>query len=348
MRWLLVAVPFYGYSDRIRAALEARGDEVDVVLTDEYPGNHRFTRLILGRFESVPFIGPVLRKLRLDAMDRRLRDDLVGRDGRTFDRILIIRGVGVGPLAGGEILRLKKNPEARDVLYLWDSLENMKGRLAPRSGLPLVTVTFDEQDALSQSWAYLRLFSSGSYLVPLEPAQWDASYVGSGSIERLLLLRRLRKVFRAVGATYRFVTPFGSSWKRGVARLLIGRDSYWALESLPFCDVLRVQASSRVVIDLPQHVQTGATIRCIEMIDAGIPIVTFFPTPSLYGDEEVRSSVVVLRDVDELKENLSTAAQGNLKPFDQVIAEAKRLVGHWTNGSASIAAWLRKIEEHYT
>ena len=346
MKWLLISLDFYGYPQRIKAHLERLGHTVILVQSDEYLGVFRLLKWFLGRFEWLPGIGTKIRRWRFEAVDRKMAAEMAQEPSKSIDRVLIIRGCGVGQLCGAEIRRLKRNPHLVDVLYLWDSLKNVAGSLVTESGLSIRTVTFDKVDAGADSLSYQRLFSSE---IPIERREKKlfTTYVGSGNIERIVLLKKIRKILHRLNASYVFVSPTRSPLKSVLFRLYIGRDPNWQLESVSFEEALDLQLSSRTVLDLPDPAQTGATIRCIEMLEAGIPIITFSPFVAAYGDEEIRGCIEIFPSPEAFEQHIKAFDQPGRQPLEIFTSELEKKKSLWKPGTATMTIWMNQIMAQY-
>lgn len=266
LRIAVVAPDFFGYGNRIKLACEGLGHQC--LLLDERIGNN-FMKKALTRLGIVQRI----RAWRL-AHVQQIAASLV--EFRA-DRVLILNPE---TMTASDIRRLRERlPNARFVLYRWDSASKKA------TGAELISVfdrsySFDPVDcAAIQGLEHLPLFHSHEYFFEKDtaPHRYAASFIGTGRIRRIIVLSHLARklrieasdlffylyapsllhyiIFRAIAAVYRFPGT--------VSRTSIAYDRYQ--------DII---ANTRVNVDVEQDSQNGLTIRTIEAVFTGSPLLT--------------------------------------------------------------------------
>jgi hypothetical protein len=194
----------------------------------------------------------------------------------SVDHILVIKGEG---LDARTIAHLRsRQPRATLGLYLWDSVDNVKGA---GSIAPLFDAisTFDPVDARENGWHYRPLFARHVALSAPEQANkdFDWCFIGTIHSDRHKVITRLR---RAGGPQRSFVFAyFQSPFVLRVRKLFD-----WTLRSapastlsttpMPAAEVAAVIARSRAVLDVEHPRQRGLTMRTIETLLTGKKLLT--------------------------------------------------------------------------
>jgi hypothetical protein len=268
-RILLVSPRFFGYEKRISQRLQERGAKV--VYVDDRPDNTTLTKITI-RLDLRWF------RARFD----RYHESVLRRlDGEHFDHILFI----VPETCSTNIIEKYKKafPDARMLLYMWDSFEN-KIRLK-KSGKDLVELfdrsfTFDRQDSENYGIQFRPLFFCGAHggAAPSR-AEFAFSFIGTIHSDRFRILQALADRVKALGHSY-FLYPFLPShlhyllYKFTKWEFLKASKTSFHFKSLPYPEVLRVMENSNAIIDIEHPKQRGLTMRTIEVIASGRKLIT--------------------------------------------------------------------------
>ncbi|MBG6079396.1 CgeB family protein [Rubrivivax gelatinosus] len=256
---LLIGIGFYDYEHSIAMRMRERGAELTV-------------------FEDLP---RVLREGLLAGLIRHLRwntDGIVARHEQRilaavhdsgFDQVLVIKGIGLRV----PFLRALRDalPQAEFVLYQWDSLNRLDG-IEDRLPLFHRVLSFDRKDANERPGIEFRpLFFREAPALDL-PQDIDVSFVGWLHSDRLESIRRMQADARAKGlTTYVYLFTGWLTW----LRLALKRNAADVhTRTLPYREMLRINARSRCIYDLPHALQTGMTMRTIETIGACRKLIT--------------------------------------------------------------------------
>ncbi len=190
---------------------------------------------------------------------------------RSVDHVLVIKGEG---LNAGTVAHLRaRQPCATLGLYLWDSVDNVKGT---RSIAPLFDAisSFDPVDARENGWHYRPLFARQVALSAPEQLHkdFDWCFIGTIHSDRHKVITRLR---RATSAHRSFVFAYF----QGSSVLRVRKLFDWTLWSaplgtlstvpMPAGEVAAVIARSRAVLDVEHPRQRGLTMRTIETLLTG-------------------------------------------------------------------------------
>ncbi|MDJ0978413.1 MAG: hypothetical protein QNI87_07740 [Erythrobacter sp.] len=261
-RILFIGIDFYDYAARISAAFERLGHTVDFYA-----------------IEDRGFASKSAKKLAFSAYEKRraaYHSRLIEKSGgRSYDVVLFIQ---VHQMRHAALERLRAlHPDARFVLYNWDSLTTHDFRPWMRHFDHVAT--FDPDDARAIGIAYLPLFAIPRFfdIDPARPIEQDLYFVGAiGSMNRFDALARLHGFCEGAGLTTKLhlvCSPVVrlQLWRAGKSLPgVTGR-------SLDFEGVVAMLEGSRATFDFANHRQSGYTMRLIENMCAGRKIITENP-----------------------------------------------------------------------
>lgn len=261
-RILFIGIDYYDYAAQISAAFRRLGHSVDF-----HPIEHRgFAARSAKTFATTAY------EKRRAAYHARLIDQTAGVP---YDIVLFIQ---VHQMRHEALERLRAlHPQARFVLYNWDSLSTHD--FAPWIRHFDHVATFDPDDAHTLGVAYQPLFAIERFfeIDHARPTDHDLYFVGSiVSMERFDALARLHHFCEGTGLATRFhlvCSPVAriKLWKSG--RTLPGVTA----EPLGFEAIVALLESSRATFDFANHRQSGYTMRLIENMCAGRKIITENP-----------------------------------------------------------------------
>jgi len=263
---LLIAASFFGYSREIKARLETRGHSV--LWFEDRPA-------IDARTKTLIRLAPALVKGEVDAYVAQIIEQAQQRDIRT---VLIIKGEALTPAS---ISRLRAAlPRARFILYFWDSYRNMPADSAAKVDLFDHALTFDQVDAVADPrLAYRPLFYLNEYAtLPTDGQDIDVLFIGTAHTDRYAVLSRLA---RALPPELRFekVLFFPSRWMWRARKLFDGSYRHARRDEFLFTplnkqEVMALIRRARIVVDIERPIQTGLTMRTLEMLGASRKLVT--------------------------------------------------------------------------
>lgn len=266
MDTILISPYFFGYPMEIKKALEARGRSV--AWFDNRPADDTLTKGLarlspkLVERKSAAYFDTIV----TEAKQHEVRD------------VLVIKGEA---LSVESIKRMRAAlPDARFTLYFWDSYRNMPTGSEQKVDLFDRAFSFDLEDVKADPrLIYQPLFYVESYAEMEElDRDIDLLFVGTAHSDRVAVLER---VAAAVPPqfTFRKVLYARSRWLHRIQRIVNPAyrrtpESDFIFEPMPKDEVQRLVARSKAVLDIERAIQTGFTIRTVEMLGAARKLVT--------------------------------------------------------------------------
>ena len=265
---LLFAPPFFNYDLEIKNKLLSYGANVD--LYDERPSSNVFIKAIIRIYsKSLSFYAA-----------RYFNNIIAQNKNKNYDIVFILKG----EVITRQIIERARSsyPNAKFILYLWDSIQNYK---EIKSCLPLFdrTLTFDINDSLEiKSLIFRPLF----YLDDYKDCGFDDTkkaidllFVGTVHSDRWIFLKEIKEQAEKQNL-HLYYYLFIQSPIVFFARKIFDK----RLRSLAFKDVrihsiaktkiIELLKSTKVVIDIQHPKQTGLTMRTIEIIGARKKLLT--------------------------------------------------------------------------
>lgn len=263
-RLLLVAPRFFGYDLEIRAEIERRGATVDW-LPDR------------------PFDTPVMKALTRmvpaavrPAADRLYASMLGDIAAPRYDVVLVVNGQ---TLSRHTLSTIRTSyPEARFVLYMWDSIANRAHGLDQLVLFDRVC-TFDPRDATRYGMHLRPLFyGKGFAAEPSAPVHHHISFVGTAHTDRFAVIDRLRRTLPGSVHQYWYLylqAPWvlqAYRWGKPAMRHARADDFHFVPLDKPALQA--VFAGSGAILDIEHPHQVGLTMRTFETLGAGKKLVT--------------------------------------------------------------------------
>lgn len=267
-RVALVMNKFQGYEVSIPAAMRTAG--FDAAWFDARISNGFFAKLLI-RLGVVQRIRPLN-----DAHTDRLADRLAAYRP---DRVLLI---SPETIHARDIARMRARlPQARIILYLWDSSQN---RALDQATIDAVDAAYSFDTADCDHYtdlAHVPLFHFHEIgdIGPARtaPCDYDYCFVGTGRVRRIRVLSKVIARLKAQGATYRIYLFAPSLAQYILFKICAWRNRFGgtiSMRKVPFADYLDMLNRSACVIDVEQENQKGLTIRTIDTVFAGRPLMT--------------------------------------------------------------------------
>lgn len=258
---LLIGVGLYDYEQVIADALCKYGAQVTRIVSD-----------------PAPLWSRILRQIGLCDWSRivadKARQRIIRKSGSHYDQVLIFKGAD---LNDRDIAQLKNaNPEARFILYLWDSLERHANRQLLLDQFDDIW-SFDKTDCENHPELKFRpLFYRTA--VSRVSRRFRISFIGWMHSDRLEILRSVRKQLEASGQSY-FLKLYMGRFSYLIARYIkhtLHREDRDLLTFTPidYDEFIKVCAASEIVLDIAHPRQTGLTMRTIEAISLGCHLLT--------------------------------------------------------------------------
>lgn len=206
-----------------------------------------------------------LRKL----IKKKLRSSSVNND-----IVFVIKGEN---LTQEDIAYLRNsNPQARFILYLWDSLVRHSNLDVLLSNFDEIR-SFDRIDCLSSTRLKFRpLFYR--VLPVIRSKDFFLSFIGWMHSDRLAIVRSIRNQLKAQGQSYFIKLYMGKLsyfFARYFTRILNSDDrELITLKPIPYEEYQQITAASQIILDIAHPQQSGLTIRTIEALAAGCHLMT--------------------------------------------------------------------------
>ena len=251
-RVLFIGIGFYDYDLIIQQAIEKLGFEVDYFC--ETPKTITYT---------------ISNHLKIRSISNRIKSKhsilIATKCKENYDFIFVIKGGVITPKSL-EIIR-QKNKTAKTILYLWDSIKRMSNYKKIESYFDTI-YSFDRVDALNDNKLkfkplfyrseYKRDESNHSFL-------FDLFFIGWAHSDRATLLQKIASILEEQKLKVKFF-------------IFVGKMSYYISKSIrTVCsmtiqepispkEVVKYSTQSRAILDLAHPLQTGLTMRTIEVL----------------------------------------------------------------------------------
>ena len=258
---------FFGYEQRIADAIRNIGYEVD--LRDERP-NSGFIAKTCIRY-NIGLYRPLTK--------RYYQQIIQETSDISYDYVLVVKGEAVNE----EVICLLReaHPEAKFVLYLWDSVANIPD-CEKKIGLYDRVLTFDPQDAEQYGLIHRPLFFGKEYeSTPTENQQfeYDFSFIGTAHTCRPRIVGELgknrqeqgRKYFAFLYLPHPLVFMYNKVLNRDYAPVRKADISFSPMNAAEIKDVYN---RSKCILDVEHQKQRGLTMRTIELVGMQKKIIT--------------------------------------------------------------------------
>ena len=289
-RILFFAPNFFGYDLEIKKKLESYGAIVDHY--NERPSTNFIIKATIR----------VYKKLIRVYIDRYFNKIIAKNQAKDYHIIFIIKG----EVFNRDIIeKLKKNyPNAKLILYLWDSIKNYK---EIKDCLPLFdkTLTFDLNDSKEiETLLFRPLF----YLDDFKNCQMssvdrdiDLLFIGTVHSDRWLFLKKLKDQAEGIKLKVYYYLYIQSPILYFIRKIFDKR-----LRTMPFKDiqfysisksrVIELINKTKVIIDIQHPKQTGLTMRAIEILGAKRKLITTNQAIKEYDFYSENNTFIIDRD----------------------------------------------------
>lgn len=252
---LFIGIGFYDYDQLIIQKLESYGANVTYVCQE-----HSFRSL--KRLSKFTFF----KKIERNFSSKYLLNQF--KKNGNFDKVFVIKGDKLSKVHLG-FLKVK-NPNAKFIMYQWDSIERFTGHKAIFSFFDDI-YSFDRQDCAKYGFNFLPLFYRKSQ-TRLKTYSLDLSFVGWLHFNRLELLSKLEVSLKK--ADMRPVFYLYTSYKNWLLHNCIKKKKFVHFKALEYSDYLKIINESNAILDFHHPNQNGLTIRTIEALGANKKILT--------------------------------------------------------------------------
>ena len=269
-RVLFFYLSTFNYEVEIQKAMEREDAIVDAY--NERPTNNVFARVLIR----------LNRDLIHKYIDRYYNNVIAETSDRKYDFIFFIKGESI---SNSIVERLRKaHPEAKIVMYYWDSIANNHNAKGMLKSFDKV-LSFDKNDSREFGLDFLPLFYIPQYESIAQndvPQKYDLMFAGTVHSERYEFINGIvNQVEKAGGRCFTWfyfpskVNYYKLKWDNPKFRKANIKD--FQFTPMPRETLLGYYAESRIQIDMQHPKQTGLTMRTIETLGAKKKLITTNP-----------------------------------------------------------------------
>lgn len=317
-RILLLYARFFGYDVIVRQKLEDLGAEVD--LYDARANINVVEKAIKKIIPSYYY-----RKQRRFHKKIQKRNTL-----KHYDYIFSNENIAIDILENYR----KKFPNSKMILYLDDSIANMKGVEKTFYKYDRV-FTFDRNDAQEQSIHFRPLFFSDSYKNKATESnyilEYDICFIGTCHSDRLKILEKIEKnqsynlkfyfyCYLQSWFMYYYYRINNSEYRRR-------KKSFFSFKILPTDIVSKKMSVSTAILDIHHPKQTGLTMRTIEALGLGKKIITTNSDIVNYDFYDENNILIIDRNNPQIN---ATFLQNTSNPIPDILYAKYSIIG-WIN-----------------
>ncbi len=267
---LLISPDFFGYPQAIAKALEVRGRATAWI--NDRPGTDIWTKAVVR-------LSPELLKRKSDAYFTR---EIAAVADHNIRDVVVIKGEA---LSLSMIARMRAMlPRARFTLYFWDSFRNMPKGSIDKIELFDRAFSFDPVDVTAEPRLIYRplFYRDRLARAPAATRDIDLLFIGTAHSDRVTVVDRIARsipahfAFRKIlYVRSRLLHKAQPVWNAAYRRMA---ETDFIFSPMQTKEVNSLVAQSKVVLDIERHVQTGYTMRTIEMLGASQKIITTNPS----------------------------------------------------------------------
>ncbi|MEG6585028.1 hypothetical protein [Dendrosporobacter sp. 1207_IL3150] len=307
-RILFFSPRFFGYEMEVKKKLELMGNMVDFF--DERPSNTVLSKALL-RINNKFLVQAI--NTYYEEIIRKVRD-------KQYDYIFFIKGESVT----SEILKRIRTifNKAKMILYLWDSIENIKN-IDEKIQYFDDVFTFDLHDAKKfKDLKFRPLFYIDEYKYQnSNNLAYDCCFIGTIHSDRYALIENIKHDLEAKGLSaffymfipakqlYYYLKIFNSSFRHT-------KSSDFNFKPLSFQEIKNTILLSKTVLDIQHPKQSGLTMRTIEMLGMRKKLITTNPNIKDYDFFNPNNILLVDRESPKIE---CSFINGKYEKIDETI-----------------------------
>jgi hypothetical protein len=282
---LLVAPRFFGYEQEISDELTRRGASVDFVLDRPF---------------DTPFLKAVTRLYRglvIKAADRYYNEQVDRLGATSYDYVFVVNGQ---TLSDTTLAKWKTAfPQAKFVLYMWDSFGNRRWVIDNLKYFDHV-FSFDRGDVEKFGLNFRPLFFSAGFETPPPiKTQWDLSFIGTAHTDRFSVISQVAKSLGPNAVTF-FYLYLQAPWVFWLYKAINpsfrnARPHDFKFEPVDKKTVQEIFNDSGCILDVEHPKQTGLTMRTLETLGASKKLITTNRSVLSYDFFDARNICVIDR-----------------------------------------------------
>lgn len=307
MKVLIITPFFFDYHKRIEKALEDKGTEVTLI--DERPSTSVFAKILMRK--NVKCYHKTIEKY-FDKLLLKLKDE--------YDFVLFIKCEA----PTNKVLEKFREhfKKAKQVLYLWDSVKNVKSIKEKFQYFDKI-YSFDNDDVSKYPfmeyayWGYTDQFKNEE-----TKTQYDLSFVGTLHSIRPEVIEKVEKQCEEMGLSfykYVFMPHKIVYWYNRIFNPSFRNVKLKSVNFKPLSTekTIEIYQKSKAVLEIENIYQSGATTRLGEMIGMEKKIVTTFDCRKM---DFFRENNQLVLDIDNVKLN-KEFFESNYEKIPQEIKE---------------------------
>jgi len=269
---LLIAPRFFGYEIEIRNEIERRGAQVDWLADRPFdkPWQTALSRT------SPRIVQPWVNRL--------YRHQLEKLGATYYDVVLVINGQ---TLALEVLVEIKSSfPNARMVLYMWDSMDN-RPNIVQALRYYDITYSFDPVSANQYGMELRPLFFTSGFERPIALTfDYHLSFIGTMHSDRYGVIDQLREQLTSEVIAYEYLY-LQAPWVYWAYRMLKPAMRHASIEEFQFKAIGKEKVQeifhhSHAIVDIEHPKQRGLTMRTFETIGANKKLITTNPNIRQY------------------------------------------------------------------
>lgn len=265
---LLLETEYFGYQEIIKNELESLNHQVTWM--DDRPSTNLLSKAILR-------VKPSLMKKKVDKYFYKKIIPIAEKE--KFDIVLVVLGQSFTKEMFFDLR--KRLPDAKFILYLWDSVKNFPS-FEDLSKAFDVTISFDRNDCKEYGFKYLPLFYNQKCINDnVESVDYDFSFVGTVKRGKINYLKAIRQQLESKYNCYfhlylqsRLVFLFYKLFDKDFKCCNMSDFKY---KKLSYAENVDLCKKSKVIIDVTMSHQNGLSMRTIECLGYKRKLITNNP-----------------------------------------------------------------------
>jgi len=266
---LFFSANFFGYQDEIKNSLVKLGAEVDFY--DERPKNTFWTKALIRLDKRI-----VKKKI-----EKYYGTIISDTSERNYDHIFFLKAEGINLKMLNELKQVQS--QARFILFMWDSIKNSSKDIVEFFPLFDKILSFDRRDVEKHKNLYFRsLFYIDDYkgiAKEKNDIEYDITFIGTGHTDRYALVSKIKQICKMNRLdSYFFI--YLQDIKIFIIRKLF-KKSYrnakkedFSFKPLNKNEIIEIIKRSNCILDIQRVVQSGLTMRTLEVLGAEKKLIT--------------------------------------------------------------------------
>jgi hypothetical protein len=263
---LFIGIGFYDYDNAIITQFKKEGYNVDYF--SEVPINTFLLR----------FYTRTKNRKKVDEINVKHTANIVENSKKNYDCIFIIKCENI---TVADVKRLReKSPQAKLILYLWDSIKRISD-IEKKLNLFDKTYSFDRLDCESNKQLIFNpLFFRDEYNIKNakeKKADFGIYHLGWYHSDRLKLIKKISTTLQEDNIKHKmilFTGYFNFLYQSFIGGELKGNKKYLTFKSISAKDNLNNILMSNATLDIAHALQSGLTMRTIELLGLQKKIIT--------------------------------------------------------------------------